>query len=90
MKKNNTVLRLEGKRDEITKVFNSLADQLNEKRAEMEKVQKEMTDIIDEQKRLQGEFRLVSEMLQESSHEEEQPQWYDCDDCCEAAPEVTD
>jgi regulator of replication initiation timing len=56
---------LEKKKEAITAKFDQLIESLNERKIKVEELQKEMTDIVDEQKRLQGEYRAVQELLDE-------------------------
>lgn len=50
---------LESKIDEITKRFNMLSDTIAEKQKGIESIQKEILQLVDEQKRLQGEYRTL-------------------------------
>ena len=56
---------LEKKKETITVKFDQLVENLNERKAKIEELQKEITEIVDEQKRLQGEYRAVQELIDE-------------------------
>ena len=62
---------LEKKKETITVKFDQLVENLNERKAKIEELQKEMTDIVDEQKRLQGEYRTLKELLNQPETDED-------------------
>lgn len=57
---------LEEKMTNIVSVFDKLTEELNKKREEAEAINKEMNSIVDEQKRLQGEYRVLKELIEKS------------------------
>ncbi len=60
---------LEDKREEITIKFEKCTEMVNEKKEQMETLHKEMLTIIDEQKRMQGEFRTIKELIDKTKQE---------------------
>jgi regulator of replication initiation timing len=62
---------IEEKIKKVSETFDSFTAQLNEKKEAIEAIQKEMNAIIDEQKRLQGEYRTLKELLNQPETDED-------------------
>ena len=62
---------IEEKIKKVSETFDGFTAQLNEKKEAIEAIQKEMNAIIDEQKRLQGEYRTLKELLNQSETDED-------------------
>ncbi|HPO11685.1 MAG TPA: hypothetical protein PLM63_03825 [bacterium] len=63
--------KLKKKQELVEKNFDILGEKLKEKKVEIDEIQKEINEIIDEQKRLQGEYRAVKSLIDEMSISEE-------------------
>lgn len=63
--------KLKKKQELVEKNFDILGEKLKEKKVEIDEIQKEINEIIDEQKRLQGEYRAVKILIDEMSISEE-------------------
>ena len=62
---------IEEKIKKVSETFDGFTAQLNEKKEATEAIQKEMNAIIDEQKRLQGEYRTLKELLNQPETDED-------------------
>ncbi|MDY0016132.1 MAG: hypothetical protein RBS13_07985 [Bacteroidales bacterium] len=62
---------IEEKIKKVSEAFDGFTAQLNEKKEAIEAIQKEMNGIIDEQKRLQGEYITLKELLNQPETDEE-------------------
>ena len=61
-------MNLQSKKKEIEKKYENITNQIQEKQ---ETVNKEIAELVQEQCRLQGEYRLVVELLNEINNDEQ-------------------
>jgi hypothetical protein len=61
-------MNLQSKKEELEKRYENITNQIQEKQ---ETVNKEIAELIQEQCRLQGEYRLVVELLNEINNDEQ-------------------
>ena len=61
-------MNLQSKKEELEKRYENITDQIQEKQ---ETVNKEIAELVQEQCRLQGEYRLVVELLNEINNDEQ-------------------
>lgn len=61
-------MNLQFKKEELEKKYENITNQIQEKQ---ETVNKEITELVQEQCRLQGEYRLVVELLNEINNDEQ-------------------
>lgn len=61
-------MNLQSKKEELEKKYENITNQIQEKQ---ETVNKEIAELVQEQCRLQGEYRLVVELLNEINNDEQ-------------------
>jgi hypothetical protein len=61
-------MNLQFKKEELEKKYENITNQIQEKQ---ETVNKEIAELVQEQCRLQGEYRLVVELLNEINNDEQ-------------------
>ena len=61
-------MNLQSKKEELEKSYENITNQIQEKQ---ETVNKEIAELVQEQCRLQGEYRLVVELLNEINNDEQ-------------------
>ena len=61
-------MNLQSKKEELEKRYENITNQIKEKQ---ETVNKEIAELVQEQCRLQGEYRLVVELLNEINNDEQ-------------------
>lgn len=61
-------MNLQSKKEELEKKYENITNQIQEKQ---ETVNKEIAELIQEQCRIQGEYRLVVELLNEINNDEQ-------------------
>ena len=61
-------MNLQCKKEELEKKYENITNQIQEKQ---ETVNKEIAELVQEQCRLQGEYRLVVELLNEINNDEQ-------------------
>lgn len=61
-------MNLQSKKEELEKRYENITNQIQEKQ---ETINKEIAELIQEQCRLQGEYRLVVELLNEINNDEQ-------------------
>ncbi len=61
-------MNLQSKKEELEKRYENITNQIQEKQ---ETVNKEIAELVQEQCRLQGEYRLVVELLNEINNDEQ-------------------
>ena len=61
-------MNLQAKKEELEKRYENITNQIQEKQ---ETVNKEIAELVQEQCRLQGEYRLVVELLNEINNDEQ-------------------
>ena len=61
-------MNLQSKKEELEKRYENITNQIQEKQ---ETVNKEIAELVQEQCRLQGEYRLVIELLNEINNDEQ-------------------